>query len=70
MMLLPTSTSEFEQGWPVILGAALAAGTSIALVFLNFLMFALPLSHAALASFATAWSMVRRLGGAGLATSK
>ena len=40
-----TSSAEFDNGWRIVLGAALAAGTGVALVFLNFSMFVLPLSQ-------------------------
>lgn len=36
---------EFRDGWRVILGGALAAGTGVGIVFLNFSMFILPLSR-------------------------
>lgn len=36
---------EFRDGWRIILGAALAAGTGVSIVFLNFSMFIVPLSQ-------------------------
>ncbi len=36
---------EFRDGWRIILGGALAAGTGVGIVFLNFSMFILPLSQ-------------------------
>lgn len=36
---------EFLDGWRIILGGALAAGTGVGIVFLNFSMFILPLSR-------------------------
>ncbi len=36
---------EFRDGWRILLGAALAAGTGVGMVFLNFSMFILPLSQ-------------------------
>ena len=42
---LPALTGEFRDGWRILLGAALAAGTGVGMVFLNFSMFVLPLSQ-------------------------
>ncbi|MBN8485344.1 MAG: MFS transporter [Sphingomonadales bacterium] len=42
---LPALTGEFRDGWRILLGAALAAGTGVGMVFLNFSMFILPLSQ-------------------------
>ena len=42
---LPALTGEFRDGWRILLGAALAAGTGVGMVFLNFSMFVLPLSR-------------------------
>ena len=41
----PALTGEFRDGWRILLGAALAAGTGVGMVFLNFSMFVLPLSQ-------------------------
>ncbi|MFN3516266.1 MAG: MFS transporter, partial [Novosphingobium sp.] len=42
---LPALSGEFRDGWRILLGAALAAGTGVGMVFLNFSMFVLPLSQ-------------------------
>lgn len=44
-MPLPPIPDEFRTGWRVLLACSVAAGTGITLVFLNFSMFILPLSH-------------------------
>lgn len=41
---LPILTGEFRDGWRLIVGGALAAGTGVGVVFLNFSMFILPIS--------------------------
>jgi MFS family permease len=43
--MLPSLSDEFRDGWRIILGGALAAGTGVGVVFLNFSMFILPISQ-------------------------
>ena len=42
---LPSLKDEFQDGWRILLGAAIAAGTGLAAVLLNFSMFVLPLAQ-------------------------
>ena len=41
----PNLNDEFRGGWRIVLGAAIAAGTGVAAVLLNFSMFVLPLAQ-------------------------
>jgi predicted MFS family arabinose efflux permease len=43
--VLPALTGEFREGWRIILGASLAAGSGVVLVFLNFSMFVVELTQ-------------------------
>ncbi len=45
LLAIPRLRGEFRDGWTIILGAALAAGTGVGMVFLNFSLFILPLSR-------------------------